>query len=561
VKLWKTTTGKELLSLPGHTAAVNCVAFGPDGRHLATGSDDKTVRIWDTHTGRAVTVFKGHEDEVRGVAFHPKGRLVVSGSKTTIKVWNSLIGQTVDERTLQPPGSIWIGGGVLALSADGKRVVVGHMKTFKPVSTVQIWEFGTWKEVISLKLEGVAVTQVAFSPDDAYVAASSLDQTVRVWDAKSGAEVAVLHTEDAARSVAFSPDGSRLAVGTENRLVMLWAFPGKEARTLHKREGRGTHWGATSVAFSPGGQRLAGVCDGTRGWDVITGKELRSLPGGGRQRIAWSPVDDCIAGVSPAHLTEASTGNLTAALLEWSQPSEWGGSAFSNDGRLVAGTSGQHCVAVWNTATGVRLHTFQTGARGGRDVSCVALSPDGKLLAVGNFNNVNPAKRGSLQVWDLKTGRSCFAREESLLGVWGLAFSPDGKLLAAAMGYNWTGRDKTGQVRVWDTKKWQVVRKLSGHSASAWTVCFSPDSKRLASVGGPYEDRFNPTGSGEVKLWDMTTGQEVWALTENKGAFFGVAFSPDGRRLATAAADGTVKLWDGTPLAETPAYEPLPDAK
>jgi WD40 repeat protein len=142
------------------------------------------------------------------------------------------------------------------------------------------------------------------------------------------------------------------------------------------------------------------------------------------------------------------------------------------------------------------------------------------------------------------------APEGFLAGVNGLAFSPDGKLLAAAVG-NYGGVD--GEVWVWDAATGQPVFNLRGHSECVWKVAFSPDGKRLASASGKF-DRITET-LGDVKIWDMRTGQEVCTLRVGTQVVYGVAFSPDGRRLATSSGDGTVRIWDGTPLAETPARD------
>ena len=144
-----------------------------------------------------------------------------------------------------------------------------------------------------------------------------------------------------------------------------------------------------------------------------------------------------------------------------------------------------------------------------------------------------------------------------VLEVWALAFSPDGKLLAAAMGDYQDAGSNLARIRVWNTATWQVVYNLRGHSGCAWSVSFNPSGKRLASAGG--QNWTQPGRIGEAKLWDVSTGEEVMTILNEKGAVYGVAFSPDGRYLATASSDGVFKLWDGTPVAETPAYQPLPE--
>ena len=110
-----------------------------------------------------------------------------------------------------------------------------------------------------------------------------------------------------------------------------------------------------------------------------------------------------------------------------------------------------------------------------------------------------------------------------------------------------------GRIQVWRTADWQRVFDLHAHRSCIWSLDFNPSGTRLASAGGVRTHRF----SGEFKIWDTATGEELLTVAAEKGPVNGVAFSPDGTRLATAGGDGSVKIWNGTPLAETPAYEPL----
>jgi WD40 repeat protein/tRNA A-37 threonylcarbamoyl transferase component Bud32 len=548
VKLWDTATGQELLSLASHTARVNCVAFSPVGRHIAGGSEGGSVHVWDAHTGQTITKFQQHADGVCGVAFNPDGTRLASASRTGIKVWMPLTGEVVIDLD-----SSWTTGGV-AFCPDGKWLASGQspVQAQDPKGSVKVWDLDTRKPVFAVELPGVFVTQVTFSPDGTSFASSGLDQIVKVWDTATGREAATLHAEAGTHSVAFSPDGFRIASGTDDRMVMLWTVPGREARTLRRGTGQ-----VNSVAFSPDGRRLAGVCESKALiWDVLTGKELGSLPGAGTYgRIAWSPSHNCIAGVPPSKLTDATTGKVRLGLHRPGSVSDLSpgpiGYAFTKDGRLVAEASGSDQVGVWDTSTGKRLHTFRVQLW----ASCVAFSPDDKFLAAGTgFWSKESDRRGSLQVWEVNTGRTVVPATDLALNVWGVTFSPDGKLLAAAMGNYMASGYNLGTVRIWDTATWQVMGNLCGHSGCAWALAFSPSGKRLASAGG--QRATSRQRAGEVKIWDMTTGQEIWTLPGTFGPVFGVAFSPDGRRLATASQDGTVRIWDGTPLAETPA----PDA-
>jgi WD40 repeat protein len=330
-------------------------------------------------------------------------------------------------------------------------------------------------------------------------------------------------------------------------------MPGNETRTLFKGNER-----ATSVAFSADGRRLAGMYFGTALiWDTGTGEELSRYQGIAEyRRLAWSAHNDRIAGVERHCLLDAATGERAVELdsagdrglkFFFCEP------AFSDDGRFFArATANNDRIAIWDPATGKVLHNFDLGQP---YASGLAFGPRGRILAAGtNSVNPRPGNRGSLQVWDMNTGRAIWPRKDFQLQVWGLSFSPDGKLLAVAMGHDYVSPHNIGQVQVWNTETWQIEHDLRGHSGCAWTVCFSPDGKRLASVGGVSA---GVATSGELKIWDMATGQEVWTVAD-KATIYGVAFSPDGYRIATAARDGTFKLLNGTPLAETPKYHSLP---
>jgi WD40 repeat protein len=225
--------------------------------------------------------------------------------------------------------------------------------------------------------------------------------------------------------------------------------------------------------------------------------------------------------------------------------------AFSRDGRFA--TSGG---PVWDLGKNQEVfriippikHAF---------VSACAFHPEGNLLAVGGFSDIW-LRPGWLQLWDVQSGRVVHTFDDIRYNVFCAAFSPDGRHLAAAITeprISGKGVRIPADVRIWDVESRRIVRTLRGHPDGIFSISFSPDGHRLAAAGNTTNNEF----PGSVHVWDVTTGEEVWSFTGKPRDANAVAFSPSGRFLVTGGHDGTVTLFDGTPLAETPAFQPLPD--
>jgi Tol biopolymer transport system component len=202
--------------------------------------------------------------------------------------------------------------------------------------------------------------------------------------------------------------------------------------------------------------------------------------------------------------------------------------AFSPDSRLLATGNGDRTIQFWTVPPDEPGRETRVLAGHGGAVSSVAFTPDGKQLA-------SASQDGTARVWDVATGKQIAVLKGHEGAVEHVAVSPDGKLLATA------GWDRT--VRLWDAATGREVRRLTGHTQNALCATFAPDGRTLASSSGRWGDgNFNP-GPGEIMLWDLATGKVLAVLRGHTDRVFAVAFSPDGKRLASASWDGTVKVW------------------
>ena len=531
----------ELVVQTGHASLVISVAFSPDGRLIASGSSDSTIKLWDAATCNQLRSLEGHTGPVNSVAFSPDGNVIASGSgDKTIKLWDVATGNQV--RSLEGHTGYVTS---VAFSPDGKVIASGSGD-----KTIKLWDAATGKQLRSLEGHTGEVNSVAFSPDGKWIASGSQDKTIKLWDAATGKQLRSLEGyTGGVNSVTFSPDGKVIASGSQvkapvagwdlvarntlgeslsggkDKTIKLWdAATGKELRSLEGHTGD-----VNSVAFSPDGKVIAsGSQDKTiKLWDAATGKQLRSLEGQrGTQSlfgqgdtgyvfsIAFSPDGRVIASVNQflTPLWDAATGKQLRSLER--HTTQVDAVTFSPDGKVIASSTGADtAIKLREAATGMQLHSLPAYG-----VHSVAFSPDGKVIASGSSADK------TIKLWDAATGRQLRSLEGHAGWVWSVAFSPDGKVIASG------SQDKT--IKLWDAATGKQLRSLEGPNVWVNFVAFSPDGKVIAS--NSYD--------GTIKLWDAATGKELRSLDTLYAS--SVAFSPDGKVIASGGADKTIKLWD-----------------
>jgi len=502
---------REYNRLEGHKFEVTSVKFSPDGKLLASGSEDNTIKIWQRN-GQLLQTLAGHQDRIFSVIFSSNNKLLVSASfDNEIRIWQYNSQTNLFDNhpifTFAEKDGLW----AIALSPDGKILATANHK-----GEIKLWTLNG-QLIKTIPAYNQKIWSINFSPDGQTIASGSADKKVKLWNLEGKALKTLQGHSDEVLSVNFSRDGKILASASKDKTVKVWDIQGK---LLHTFEGHTDE--VLDVNFSPDGKLIASASadDTVKVWSISQDEKSNSYQpiytfrghGGKASEVSFSPDGETIASAS-------ADSTIKLWHLQGILPSFPGNSlSISPDGKTVAVGNQQGIVSL-RQRDGSLIRSFH--AHEGTILK-VLFHPTGKNLVTIGVDN-------QIKLWSLdgKLLNSWPGHEKGNNSIFDpiqdISFSPDGSNIATI------GRiDK--QVKIWNLqgtllKSWQTDDKL------ITKINFSPDGKTLATVGDK-----------TVKLWNLQS-KLLHTLSGHEDNITSVSFSPDGKMIATASADQTVKLW------------------
>jgi eukaryotic-like serine/threonine-protein kinase len=560
-------------------------AFSPDGAHIAftisiqagTGIK-KVIYLIDTASGKSIHRISGGEDSPSTVpfpaAFSLDGTLLASGSVggtivlSDVKSGNyirNLKSQDPNQRTSLTLFPIT----AFAFGCNARRLAVGHQD-----GHIEVWNPSSGDFQFSIKGPD-RIYALAFNSDCSQLA--SVGNDIRVWDANSGREIAVLSSgisfiptdsmADSANflynSVAFSPVGDKLFAGANNHIKVWDTKHYQEVETLQLQGGDFL----TDLVFSPDGSTLAaGSFPGlVTAWDLKSGKEIFNIQAhrSSIRSLSLSPDGMRIATASEdktAKIWDIRSGQKRMTFLGHEKGIF--SVCFSPDGNRLATGSSDGTARIWDVKSGKQISILRLE---GRDFTSalVDFSPDGRQIATSFSGDYNPGAN-PVQIWDVNSGAkrlslsipqsSAITEFMAIINktsshfqfVGPVHYSPDGKRIAVSL-------PDLNTIEIWDSSSGDHLVTLRGYSPG--NFAFSPDGKRIVSTDS---GTFSAGRNDFFEIWDAFSSDLLLKVSsaESRLSPIKAVFSPDGSSIASIASDDKVRIWNSRSV-----YGDVPDFK
>jgi WD40 repeat protein/transcriptional regulator with XRE-family HTH domain len=395
VRLWNLETGAFTRSFEQrHTNWLRSIVFSPNGDKLASASEDETICVWDVNTSECLHTLKGHTGRVWSVSFHPYRSWLVSGDDgLKVKFWHTGTGECLGafkgySQETRP----------IVFCPDGTILATGNNH-----ATVNLKDSLTGNIQSKLQNDGRNIWSLAYSPDGHKLVGGSDDTKIRIWDLslKNNPPNVLTGHSNWVRTVAFSPDGQFIASGSDDKTVKLWDANSRRQDCLYTFEAH-TDW-VRSIFFDPKQPILAsGSDDGTiRLWDIksFNSKPITKLEGNQHQiwTISIHPNGNLLASGSNDNTINVWDLKGYQPLITLKEHRSWVSSlAFSPNGKWLASGSYDMTIRLWELSSG--KYTCERILQGhGKAVISIAFHPKKPILA-------SSSKDGSIRLWNLETG-------------------------------------------------------------------------------------------------------------------------------------------------------------
>jgi WD40 repeat protein len=513
-------TGRVMKEFKGNTP----VSFSPNSRFLAIQSED-TIALLDARDGTEIKTLKCKRNvQLFRVKFNPNSTMLAVSSDVGPKVWNIETGSEAIVIPASKENQCWD----IDFSRDGKRLLAAQDN-----GKVAIWDLATGQAVVELRGSLDPVRAMTFSPDGNQLFTAGFDKKVHVWNAEPLRIADSLHTvpNEAQTMRVNSGIGAPVVFGVDDRFILgpsedlgaiLWnAKTGRRDYVFDEALPRTIE----IYAFDKAGTRFATAAQERRVTPLLTREQMTKRLGNldlgpFSKDVIHLGMDQVIRVRDAKTLKETLTLKAEGSMLL--------SLAFSPDGSRLAGVS-KNDVRVWDLENGKEVFTLPGSTQ---EASAVCYSPDGQWIATGTWQDVRTLdKPGEVRLWNAATGKEAHALKEHNGGrVVSLAFSPDGKWLAAATGkVSAQGAGVQSEVEIWEVSGGKVVSRFGQNAGIISCLAFHPDGSELAT--GSFD--------GMVRIWEPAGGKLLGNIVGHSGAVSGLAYSRDGARLASVSASLT----------------------